>query len=97
MKKGDKFWIGLILGIVAPFLGIYIFYLWKASANPFDVFISTLLTEKRYLTTVVSFSLVINAIIFTICVNTRRDKTAKGLFIVTVLYAITALIYKFVN
>ena len=36
-----------------------------------------------------------NAILFTIYINGYRDKTAKGIFIVTMIYAIIALAFKF--
>jgi hypothetical protein len=34
-------------------------------------------------------------LLFTLFVNAKIDKTAKGIFIVTVIYAIAALLIKF--
>ena len=36
-----------------------------------------------------------NAILFTIYINGHRDKTAKGIFVLTVIYAIIAMIFKY--
>jgi len=36
-----------------------------------------------------------NAILFTIYINGYRDKTAKGIFIVTMVYAALALAFKY--
>ncbi len=46
------------------------------------------------LTAISSISLLANAILFTIYINAQRDKTAKGIFIATLIYGITVLIYK---
>jgi hypothetical protein len=92
--KRHPFLTGIILGIVSPMLGIIIFYLWKAPSTRFAFFLQTMISNKTLLTATISFSLLINAIVFTWAVNTRRDRTAKGIFIVTLLITIPALIYK---
>jgi hypothetical protein len=43
------------------------------------------------LTIAISLSLLANAILFTIYINSHIDKTAKGIFAATIIYAITAL------
>jgi hypothetical protein len=58
------------------------------------LFLKYVLQNKPFLTTVVSTSLLANAVIFTIYINTRKDRTAKGIFIVTVVYAVAAIILK---
>jgi NADH:ubiquinone oxidoreductase subunit K len=92
--KQHPFLTGVILGIVSPFAGIFLFYLWKAPSAQFSYFLQTMLASKTLLTAAISFSLLINAIVFTLCVNTRKDKTAKGVFIVTLIITIPAIIYK---
>ena len=93
MKK-HPFLRGIILGILSPLMGIFIFYLWKAPSSQFGYFLETMLNSKSLLTAAISFSLLINAIVFTWCVNTGKDKTAKGVFIVTLIITVPALIYK---
>jgi len=41
--------------------------------------------------------LLANAVLFTLYVNTNRDKTAKGIFIVTLIYGIGILVLKIFN
>jgi hypothetical protein len=38
-----------------------------------------------------------NIVIFTIFINGQRDKTAKGIFVVTLIYAVAALLFKFIG
>ena len=93
MKK-NSFPPGIILGILSPVLGIVIFYFWKAANSPLDYFLHALLENKTLLTAAISFSLFINAAVFTWTVNTGKDKTARGVFLVTLIITIPAIIYK---
>ena len=93
MKK-NAFLLGIVLGIISPMLGIIIFYLWKAPSARFTYFLEAMLNDKSLLTAAISFSLLMNVIIFTWCVNTRKDKTARGIFLVTLVITIPALVYK---
>ncbi len=95
MFKKDNLKLGLLLGLFAPLLGIFGFYLWKFRRLSFSEFIQYLGLERSLLTSVVSFSLLANAVLFTIYINGHRDKTARGIFIVTCIYAIAALALKF--
>jgi hypothetical protein len=92
--KKNAFLLGIILGIISPMIGIVIFYFWKAPSAPFRYFLELMLNNKTLLTAAISFSLFINAVVFTWCVNTRRDKTARGIFVVTLIITIPAIIYK---
>ncbi|MEP7320033.1 MAG: hypothetical protein ABI921_14855, partial [Panacibacter sp.] len=92
--KKNSFLLGIILGILSPVLGIVIFYFWKANGNPFGYFLQVLLQNKALLTAAISFSLFINAAAFTWAVNTSKDKTARGIFLVTLILTIPAIIYK---
>ena len=86
--------MGLLLGILAPIAGLLVFYFWKASSTPLGYFLEFLLQNKTLLTAAISFSLFANAIVFTWAVNTHKDKTAKGVFLVTLLITIPLIIYK---
>ena len=96
MFKKDNLQLGLIIGLFAHLLGMVGFYFWKFSAYSFIDFIKFLLVEKHLITGMVSFSLLANAIFFTLYINIHKDKTARGIFIVTCVYAIIALILKLV-
>jgi len=92
--KKKKLLSGILLGIIAPLIGIFVFYLWKAPSAKFTDFLNLMFENKALLTAGISFSLLLNAVVFTWCVNTRRDQMAKGVFIVTLLITVPAIIYK---
>jgi hypothetical protein len=92
--KKDNLVFGLILGLFTPLLGMVGFYFYRFSIlKPFQ-FIQYLGMEKRLITSMVSFSLLANAIIFTIYINNHIDKTAKGIFFTTILYALLVFALK---
>ncbi len=92
----DKLRLGLLLGFVAPLFGILIYYLLLfRNALSIGEFFEIILTQKTLLTAIVSVALVANAIIFTIYINKRKDRTAKGIFIATCIYGVLSLIWKF--
>ncbi|MFT4204448.1 MAG: hypothetical protein QM610_11130 [Chitinophagaceae bacterium] len=91
----DDFKLGLVLGVIAPFFGVVLYYFLKfAKTFSFGEFLQILLNHKPLITAISSFSLLANAIIFTLYINTRKDNTAKGIFVVTCFYAIVALVLK---
>jgi len=93
--KKDNFAFGLILGLVAPVIGFLIYKLVKFRMFSLEDMFYYLKGNPNLITNFISVSLVANAVLFTVYVNGRRDKTAKGIFIVTVLYAIVALAFKY--
>jgi len=94
--KFDNLKLGLFIGIVAPIFGVFGMYLWKFHvAGSFWDFLIFLGVERQLITGIISVSLVANATAFTYFINTRKDQTAKGIFIITIIYVIAALIFKF--
>ena len=93
MKK-DHLLTGILIGVLAPFIGIFVFYLWKARSAAFIDFLDVVLHTSSLLTAMISFALLANAAAFTIALNTKHDKAAKGIFAVTLVLAVPALIYK---
>ena len=93
--KKDNLTFGIILGLLLPFVGMIGFYFYRFHRLTIIEFIQYLGIEQRLITNMVSFSLMANAIIFTLYVNAHIDKTAKGIFISTCLYAIFVLVLKF--
>lgn len=97
MLKIDKYPFGIALGALSPFLGIVIYYLLRVdpSVIPFPQFIQFFFEQKALLTAVGSLSLIANIILFTLYINGRKDKTAIGIFIMTVMYGLIILYAKF--
>lgn len=96
MKK-DNLVLGIIAGLIAPVLGVIIFYFlgFYSKHVSFPEFLGYLMQYKTLLTGVSSVALVANAVLFTIYINSRLDKTAKGIFVATIVYAIGVLLVKF--
>jgi len=98
MLKKDSLQLGIILGFLAPLLGLVIYYfaVFYTKYVGFMEFLGYLKQYRSLLTGVSSISLVANAILFTIYINIHRDKTAKGIFAATLIYGIGVLILKFI-
>lgn len=95
--KKDNLKLGLVLGLVGPVLGLVVIYFIKFSAFSFGDFLNSFIHEKKLITSIGSLSLLANVILFTLYVNTHRDHTAKGIFLVTLIYGIAILLLKILN
>jgi hypothetical protein len=93
--KKDNFIFGLVLGFVAPMIGFLIYKLVKFKALSLSEMFQWLKLNPNLITVFISVSLLANAILFTIYINGSRDKTAKGIFIMTMIYAVIALAFKY--
>lgn len=97
MFKKDNLSFGILLGFLAPLISFFGYYFWKFGQFTLGDFFHALQTNKQLVTALTIPILLLNIILFTIYINTRRDKTAKGIFAVTLLVALTSVIFKFVN
>jgi formate/nitrite transporter FocA (FNT family) len=93
MKK-DNLKLGLLLGFLAPVIGIFGYYLWKFRLFSLNEFFQVLNMQKSLLSGIISIALIANAILFTLYINEHKDKTAKGIFIATCIYALITLGFK---
>jgi uncharacterized membrane-anchored protein len=92
--KKDSLKTGLILGLLAPIVGLFGYYFWKFSLFTVGEFFQVLRLQKSLVSGIISISLVMNAILFTVFINTQKDKTARGIFFATCGYAVLALGFK---
>jgi len=96
MLKRDSLKLGLLLGFLAPLVSLVVYYLLRFyptfTVPDFFAFVST---NKSQITAISVPCLLLNIALFTIYINSHRDKTAKGIFVVTLIYAIGALLLKF--
>jgi hypothetical protein len=89
--------MGMAIGLIAPLLGLVILYYFNFPSVSFGEFLRYFISENRLITSLGSLCLLANVVFFTLYINTRRDKTATGIFIVTVLYGIFLLLLKMWN
>jgi hypothetical protein len=95
MFRKDDFKFGLILGLLLPVISFIGYYLWKFSVYSFSDYLFYLRTNKALVTAITIPCLVLNMVIFTYYINSRLDRTAKGIFAVTLVYALASLSIKF--
>jgi hypothetical protein len=95
--KKDNLRLGLVLGLVAPIISLVIYYFVRFyptfSMREFFFFLRT---NKPQITAVSVPCLLANIALFTYYINSHKDSTAKGIFAATIVYAIAALLFKFV-
>ena len=96
--KKDNLKLGIVYGFIAPFVAMFLYYIIVfADKINLSEYLFYMRTNKTLLTGVSSISLVANAILFTIFINTYRDKTAKGVFVITLAFGIAVLLVKLFN
>ncbi len=93
--KKDNFIFGLALGFIAPLIGFMIFKLYKFQGLTLTEMLQWMKFNPNLITVSISVSLMANAILFTLYINGHRDQTAKGIFVLTIIYAIIAMIFKY--
>lgn len=95
MLKKDNFKLGIILGLIGPIIGLVIFYFMKFSLYSFKEFLQALALNKTLITAISIPCLFVNILFFTYYINSKLDKTAKGLFTITLIFSVISLLYKF--
>ena len=93
----DNVRLGLILGFLGPLLGLVVVYFIKFPSYRFLEFFEYFINDNKLITSIGSLSLLANVILFTLYVNTHKDDTAKGIFIITLVYGIGILVLKILN
>ena len=94
--KKDSVGLGLILGLFAPLLGLVFFKFYQLKSLTFTEAFQYMIYQPGFklLSAALSISLLLNALLFTIYINTNKDNTAKGIFITTLIYGLIVLSIK---
>lgn len=97
--KKDSLKLGLVLGLIGPLLGLVTVFLFSGNYRSltFIEFLDFFFNDNRLITSIGSLCLLANALLFTLYINTHRDKTAKGIFATTLVYGIGILVLKIFN
>lgn len=93
--KKDNFIFGLVLGLIAPVFGFLLYKFVKYRPFSITEMLQWLKLNPNLITAFISVSLFANAVLFTIYINGHRDKTAKGIFVMTIIYAVIAMLFKY--
>lgn len=93
--KSDKTSFGFVIGVIAPFLGFYIYYQLEfadhVSLRAFIKFISS----PGLLSKVISLSVLINLPLFFFFIMKKRDLSARGVLTATFIFAAIIAYLKF--
>jgi hypothetical protein len=97
--KKDNLKLGLVLGLIGPLIGLLVIYFVRDDFRSltFGEYLEFVFTDNKLITSIGSLSLLANVVLFTLYVNTHRDHTAKGIFIITLIYGIAILVLKLSN
>jgi hypothetical protein len=94
MMRRDNYILGVLMGLLMPFLGFFGFYEYRFSLFSIQEFLELLNQQKSLLSAMISISLLINGAVLTYFFQKQQDKTAKGIFFSTCIYAIIAIACK---
>ncbi len=88
--------LGFLIGLLLPFVGMFIVYLvWGEHQGVFE-FARTVSGQKGMASKVVLLGVLANLIPFAYTNIKRLDYTMRGIFIATMLYALLIVLIKFV-
>ena len=94
MLSRDAYGLGILLGMIMPIVSFFGYYYWKFRWFTLTDFFTMLQQNKQLVTALSIPCLLLNVVLFTLYINGKKDKTAKGIFLVSVVYAIGALLFK---
>jgi NADH:ubiquinone oxidoreductase subunit K len=87
--------IGLIMGLAAPLINFLGFYLLKYTHVQLIEFIDFLI-RRNVIIQIISLCVIANLGIFFLFIQTHRYYSARGVIMATFIYAIGAIIFKFI-
>lgn len=93
--KRDNLKLGLVVGLVALLLGLVFFYEYKFSSISIKEFFFYVKTNTQLLTALCAICMVVNIAVLTYYLNTKKDQTAKGVFLITALFGVAVLVFKY--
>lgn len=94
MKFKDNLKLGLALGFILPVAVFFGIYFVRFSYYPFGEFLNVLKQESRLITFFSAWCLVANIALFTLFINSKKDRSAKGIFIMSVMYGLFFLLLR---
>jgi hypothetical protein len=100
MLRKDNLPLGIILGVLTPVIAFflyYVFFVLMPRHISLGEFFMLLGDNKQMQPKLISICLLLNGVVFYLFTRVRRDVTAKGIFLVTMLYAILIILLKILH
>ena len=94
MKIKDHLLIGLAIGLVAPSIGILLFYYFNFELKSLNDFLD-LSIKQKLLSPLLSLSCVINLALFYLFIQFDHFLSARGVILATFLYGFLIVLLKF--
>jgi hypothetical protein len=95
-RKADKLWVGLTMGIVLPFLVMFIIYLSSYAYLTVPDFLRKMAFQAVFLK-LLSLCATVNLGTFFLFYQTKNDKAARGVILATLIFAIIVMINQFMG
>ena len=95
MHKLNRLWIGLIAGLIGPFIGYVLFYCITSSHMTFDAFNRFIIHNGSTHSGILSVSLIFNLSFFFAALHKDWYYTARGVIFATLLYAPLVVFLKY--
>jgi len=86
--------IGIIIGLLAPTIGIIIFYFTKFESLTLGEFLK-ISVEEKMLSPLLSLCAVINLAVFYLLIQFDKLKTGRGIILATFIYGLAIVLLKF--
>lgn len=94
----DNVWFGAILGIIAPCLTLYGFFLFKYGDRfTFSEFYYEILLANQIFTAILSLCVITNLLVFFIFIWTSKNYSARGVLLSTMLYGMYVVYQKYIK
>ncbi|MEZ2442002.1 hypothetical protein QFZ51_001436 [Chitinophaga sp. W3I9] len=100
MLKKDNLPLGILLGFLTPLLAFFLYYFFVIKPHNnvgLGQFLGILKDNKQMIPKLTSICLLLNGLVFFLYTRKRLDITAKGIFLMTMLYAIGILLLKLIR
>jgi hypothetical protein len=100
MLRKDNLPLGIILGVFTPVVAFFLYYVFLVMM-PKHIGLGEFLTyvnnNRQMAPKLISICLLLNGVVFYLYTRVRRDVTAKGIFLVTMLYAMVIILLKILH
>ena len=90
-RRADKIWVGLVMGILIPFLVMFIFYLSSYAYLTAPDFLRKMVFASIFFK-VLSLCAIVNLVTFFMFYKTQNDKAARGVILATMIFAFAVVV-----
>ncbi len=90
-RKADKIWVGLLSGILLPFLVMFLFYLSSYAYLTVPDFMRKMVFAAIFFK-VLSLCAIVNLLTFFTFYKSKHDRAAKGVILATMIFAFVVIV-----